>query len=72
MNPLSPSYTIRDESGNLVEIGEVEGSKPCVLPPPKQDPRLVASLRTEDVIGAKASTKGLGVFAENHSRKEFR
>jgi hypothetical protein len=69
---LNPSYTIRDESGALVEIGEVEGSKPYVLPPPKKDPRLVASLRTEDIIGARASTKGQGVFAENHERKEVR
>jgi hypothetical protein len=69
---LNPTYTIRDETGFVVEIGEVEGSKPYVLPPPKKDPRLVASLRTEDIIGAKASTKGLGVFAENHERKHTR
>jgi hypothetical protein len=50
----------------------VEGSKPYVLPPAKQDKRLAASLRTEDIIGAKSSTKGLGVFAENHERKEYR
>lgn len=43
-----------------------------MLPPPKKDPRLVASLRTEDIIGAKASSKGLGVFAENHERKDYR
>lgn len=43
-----------------------------MLPPPKKDPRLVASLRTEDIIGAKSSTKGLGVFAENHERKDMR
>jgi hypothetical protein len=29
-------------------------------------------LRTDDIIGAKASTKGAGVFAENHERKEYR
>jgi hypothetical protein len=32
----------------------------------------VASLRTEDINGAKASTKGLGVFSENHHRKDYR
>lgn len=42
------------------------------MPPPRQDPRLLASLRTEDIMGAKSSTKGLGVFAENHERKDFR
>ena len=69
---MNPSYTIRDETGNSVEIGEVEGSKPYVLPPAKQDKRLAASLRTEDIIGAKSSTKGMGVFAENHDRKDYR
>jgi hypothetical protein len=69
---LNPTYTTRDENGFVVEIGDVMGSKPQVLPPPKNDPRLVASLRTEDIMGAKANTKGLGVFAENHERKEFR
>lgn len=33
---------------------------------------MLASLRTEDIIGAKAGTKGLGVFAENHERKDVR
>lgn len=32
----------------------------------------MASLRTEDIAGAKASSKGLGVFAENHLRKDYR
>jgi hypothetical protein len=27
-NPMNPTYVARDESGNLVEIGEVLGSKP--------------------------------------------
>ena len=30
------------------------------------------SLNIHDIEGAKASTKGLGVFAVNHQRKEFR
>lgn len=42
------------------------------MPPAKNDPRIVASLRTDDIAGAKASTKGLGVFGENHERREFR
>lgn len=69
---MNPSYTIRDENGNVFEIGDVLGSKPQVLPPPKNETRIVASLRTDDITGAKASTKGLGVFAENHERKEYR
>ena len=72
-NPLNPSYTIRDEDGALFEIGEVAGSKPNVLPPAKRDQaKTVACLRTDDIAGATSGTKGLGVFAENHERKEFR
>lgn len=42
------------------------------MPPARNDPRIIASLRTDDIAGAKANTKGLGVFSENHERKEFR
>jgi hypothetical protein len=42
------------------------------MPPARQDNKLLASLRTEDILGAKASSKGMGVFAENHERKEYR
>lgn len=34
------------------------GSKPSGLPPPRNDQRMLASLRTDDIAGAKASTKG--------------
>jgi hypothetical protein len=72
-NPMNPSYTIRDENGNLFEIGQVEGSKPYVLPPERKDEKFKStSLKTGDIMGAKADTKGKGVFAENHERKEFK
>jgi hypothetical protein len=58
-NPLNPSYQIRDESGQLVEIGDVVGSSPNGMPPARKDDRLIASLRTDDIIGAKAGTKGV-------------
>ena len=29
-------------------------------------------MKTEDILGAKHGTKGLGVFEVNHERKEFR
>jgi hypothetical protein len=61
---------IRDENGNLFEIGQVEGSKPNVLPPEKKDEKFKStSLKTDDIQGAKAGSKGKGVFAENHERK---
>ncbi|CDW78556.1 UNKNOWN [Stylonychia lemnae] len=71
-NPLNPTYQTRDDNGNLIEIGDVAGSRPQGMPAPRQDPRIIASLRTEDITGAKASTKGLGVFSENHDRKDYR
>ena len=36
------------------------------------DNKMSASLRTNDIIGAGASTKSKGVFAENHTRQHFR
>ena len=69
---MNPSYTIRDDSGALVEIGEVQGSKPCVLPPERKSLYPPATMRTTDILGAMAGSKGLGVFAESHTRKDFR
>lgn len=63
VNPLAPTYTIRDENQNICEIGLVKGSQPCVLPPPRQDTNFVAtSLKTEDIHGCAIGTKGLGNF----------
>lgn len=59
-NPLNPKYVARDDLGNLIEIGEVDGSKPTTLPPMKKDPSLMpsSSLITKDILGAGPSTKG--------------
>lgn len=45
------------------------GSKPSVLPPERKNKELLPSLRTDDIMGATAGSKGQGVFAENHERK---
>lgn len=37
VNPLQPEYKVRDEDGKVTDIGEVAGSKPNVLPPPRQN-----------------------------------
>jgi hypothetical protein len=73
-NPLEPSYMGRDEDGNLVNMGEVRGSKPTALPPNLKDPSRMPStaLRSDDIMGGTANTKGMGVFAENHTRKDYR
>mmetsp|Transcript_9374 Transcript_9374/g.14265 ORF Transcript_9374/g.14265 Transcript_9374/m.14265 type:complete len:122 (+) Transcript_9374:652-1017(+) len=66
-NPLMPSYMIRDEEDKLCDIGDVKGSKPHVLPPPRQDKSYIdAALKTKDILGCAVSTKGLGNF---HSRE---
>ena len=50
-NPLMPVYQVRDEDGNLINIGEIDGNKPQVYSPYRVNeyPR---SLATEDIEGA--------------------
>ena len=31
-----------------------------------------SSLKTHDIIGATAGSKGMGVFAQNHERKDYK
>lgn len=71
-NPLQPTYTIKDEDGKPMTIGEIEGNRPQVLPPPRQRGDVSLTLKTQDILGATASSKGKGVFAEHHARREFR
>ena len=65
INPMEPTYLVRDETKNMevITIGPVEGSKPCVLPPARQDLNFVAkSLKTEDILGCSIGTKNHGNF----------
>ena len=62
-NPLNPSYVVRDEDGKVSTVGEIEGCKPCTLPPERKRGPLSNNLNTHDIDGAKSSTKGLGAFA---------
>ena len=34
-NPLEPTYIVRDDKENKIDIGRVLGSEPNVLPPPR-------------------------------------
>ena len=71
-NPLNPTYVHRDEEKKLVEIGAVQGSIPCVLPKPREDPNFQAkSLKTDDIHGCKIGTRGLGNF-HNRERREIK
>ena len=46
-----------------MEIGEVKGSQPQVLPPPRLDKNFTAtSLKTSDIHGCAIGTKRLGSF----------
>ena len=47
---MNPTYNIRDDEGNMIEIGDIKGSKPNVLPPERRGEKtLIASLRTDDI-----------------------
>lgn len=73
-NPLSPSYLARDTDGQVVEIGEVSGSKPRGLGPIKKDPNLEpsSSLVTKDIFGASAGTTFKHTIGFNgNPRKDF-
>lgn len=52
------------------------GSSPTGMPPARKDSKLMASLRTEDIIGAKADTKGMrtvdGSFYRSKERNTIR
>jgi len=63
VNPLSPISDIRDEDGKLIKYGVVEKSCPKVIAEHKKGP-LSYTLKTDDINGAHAGTKGLGAFAE--------
>ena len=71
-NPLSPSYKARDEDGKLIDIGDVEGSRPGGLPRAHNTEQKPFNLRTEDITGAQASTKGLGAFTDTFKRTGFK
>ena len=71
VNPLMPTYTVRDDNNKLMQIGQVKGSTPVVLPPAHDEKNKSIALRTADIDGAQASSKGLGVFAY-HDRRGFK
>lgn len=62
----------RDENDKKIAIGQVAGSKPCVLPPPREDKSFVnTSLTTGDIHGCRIGTKGLGNF-HTRERRAYR
>jgi hypothetical protein len=74
INPLEPTYVVRDETKNMeiVTIGPVSGSKPNVLPPARKDLNFVAkSLKTNDILGCSIGTKNHGSF-HTRDRRGFK
>lgn len=67
-NPLQPSYKTRDETGKVIEIGEIAGSSPKKLP--VRSKVLDGALTTKDIIGAAPGSKRLGAF-HSVTRKDF-
>ena len=58
-----------EEKGKTEIIGPVQGSKPTLLGNAPAKKKNLDVMRTEDIHGASASSKGLGVFA-NAKRRE--
>lgn len=65
IDPLKPSYTIRDEDNNLTTIGPIQGSLSQALPPERKEVNFT-SLKTSDIIGCASGSMWLGNF---HSRQ---
>lgn len=42
------------------------------MPPRRERGDVNLSLKTTDIMGAMASSKGLGVFSDNHKRRDVR
>jgi len=65
-NPLEPNYQTRDEEGNLVTIGNIEGAKPRLQHEVKEP--YIRSLHTGDIAGASAGS----LLSRYSNRKDAR
>ena len=65
-NPLVPSYMVRDEDNNVVEIGEVHGSKPTQFVSPEKNAH-DRHLNIQDIEGAKSTSFGIGNIQKERS-----
>lgn len=68
VNPLQPSYKVRNEEGKVIEIGTIEGNSPRKLP--VRNTPFNGAYDVKDIIGATADTKRLGAF-HSKTRKDF-
>jgi hypothetical protein len=68
VNPLQPSYKVRNDAGQVIEIGAIEGNSPRKLPFRKNP--LNSAYDVRDIVGATADSKRLGAF-HSLTRKDF-
>jgi hypothetical protein len=61
VNPLNPSYQVRDDEGKVVEIGAVEGSSPKRIPM-RTTGGFFDGLVIADIPGTAVGSKRLGNF----------
>lgn len=70
VNPQNPVYTGRDDKGNIIEYGVIQGSSPKKLPY-RNNPDVFSSMRTDDIKGALTNTRTMGNF-HSKTRKDFK
>jgi hypothetical protein len=69
VNPLAPTYVIRDENGQPAPYGEIPGSSPTKLPQ-RKDENYFGNLNVRDIPGTAANSKRLGAF-HSTARRDF-
>ena len=70
VNPLQPIYQIKDENGNLVDYGNIEGSSPKKTKE-RANFQLYSSMRVNDIQGTDVGSKTAGNF-HSRSRKDWK
>lgn len=70
VNPLHPSYQVRDDDGRVIEIGVIEGSSPKKFPA-RTTGGFFDGLQIADIPGTAVGSKRLGNF-HNRERSHFR
>mmetsp|Transcript_12681 Transcript_12681/g.12516 ORF Transcript_12681/g.12516 Transcript_12681/m.12516 type:complete len:121 (+) Transcript_12681:527-889(+) len=70
INPLMPTYQVKDEQNNLIQIGEIPGSSPKKMPM-RTLGNYFQQLHVRDIPGTATGSRGLGPF-HSRERKDFR
>ena len=68
VNPLAPTYLVRDDKGEVKTIGAIKGSSPSKLPQ-RQDQIYFGCMNVRDIPGTAAGSKRLGAFHSTQRRQ---